>query len=320
MKWLITGGAGYIGSHIADLFIAMGEDVVIYDSLLRGKASRIEYLREKHNQPIPLIVGDIRERDLFADALQKHKPDGIIHSAALKSVSESIELSEEYFQVNFHATQQILELSALSDIHNFIFSSTAAVYGSNGHEAPVKENDEKNPMSPYGSSKLAAENAVESFLGRGGNFGTSLRFFNVVGSAAPELEDNSKENLVPLVLSRIMNGESPLIFGTNYPTRDGTCIRDYVDVRDVAWAHYLASKADGSLPSSMNVGTGHGTSVQEVISYIYELGGYVERPVIRSEPRPGDPSSLFADVSLIESSIGFQAKYSIRESLKSLFL
>jgi len=316
--WLITGGTGYVGSHIADLFLANNKKVAIYDSLHQGLESRVEYLREKHKIEIPLIVADIRETVKFEEALNTYKPYGVIHAAALKAVGESIEKPDEYFEVNFHATSKMLELLKKHNIHNFIFSSTAAVYGSPEHSNPCKEDDPKNPISPYGSSKLAAEGEVNKFLAIPGNHGTSLRFFNVIGTAAPELMDNSVENLVPIVINKLKAGQSPVIFGTDYPTPDGTCIRDYVDVRDVARAHLAAVESE-TLPAVMNVGTGRGASVREVIKLVCEAAALNNVIPIETDRRSGDPASLCADVTLINKEIGFVAQHSIEESIKSLF-
>jgi len=318
-KWLITGGAGYIGAHIADEFLADGKDVILYDSLYCGLESRIEYLRKKHRREITLIVADIRDIDMFEEVISTYKPDGIIHTAALKAVGESMEKPDEYFEVNFHATTKILEVIAKHQIKNFTFSSTAAVYGAPNHATPLKEDAAKNPISPYGASKLAAEGEVEKFLAVPGNHGTSLRFFNVVGTAAAELIDNSVENLVPIVLQKIKMGEPPVIYGTDYPTPDGTCIRDYVDVRDVARAHLAVSNIKGDLPVAMNVGTGRGISVREIIKQIYAASGRVN--VITSEVnrRAGDSSFLCADVTLIESLSGITTNYSLEDSTRSLF-
>ena len=318
--WLLTGGAGYIGSHVADEFLASGKDVVIYDSLYQGLESRIEYLRKKYNKEIPLIVADIRDLDTFNKTLEQYKPYGIVHTAALKAVGESMEKPDEYFEVNFHATTKMLETIASHNIHHFIFSSTAAVYGAPDHSNPIKEDDEKNPISPYGASKLAAEGEVNKFLTTPGNHGTSLRFFNVVGVAAPELLDNSVENLVPIVINKLKAGQPPVIYGTNYPTTDGTCIRDYVDVRDIARAHLAAADSTATLPLAMNVGTGRGGSVREVIKLVCAAAGKSEVVADEKERRAGDPAFLCADVSLIKGSIGFSAKYSLEASAGSLFL
>ncbi len=316
--WLITGGAGYIGAHVADEFLANGKDVVIYDSLYRGLESRIEYLRKKHKKEIPLIVADIRDPARFEEAIADYKPYGIIHTAALKAVGESMEKPNQYFEVNHHATTKMLEVVARHQIKNFIFSSTAAVYGSPDHSKPIKENAPKNPISPYGASKLAAEGEVDKFLGIPGNCGTSLRFFNVVGTAAPELLDNSVENLVPIVINKLKAAEQPVVYGTDYPTPDGTCIRDYVDVRDIARAHLAVAEAEADLPLAMNVGTGFGASVREVIKLVCEAAGRCGVVAIEDGRRTGDPAFLCADVSLIKSAIRFSSQYLLSASIRSL--
>ena len=316
--WLITGGAGYIGAHVADEFLANGKDVVIYDSLYRGLESRIQYLRKKHNKEIPLIVADIRDRDRFEDALMTCKPYGIIHTAALKAVGESMEKPDEYFEVNHLATTKMLELITKYQIKNFIFSSTAAVYGAPDHSNPMREDAPKNPISPYGASKLAAESDVDKFLTIPGNHGTSLRFFNVVGTAAPELMDNSVENLVPIVINKLKVGEPPVVYGTDYPTPDGTCIRDYVDVRDIAQAHLATACFEGELPLAMNIGTGRGGSVREVIKLVCAAKGLSDVVLVEVGRRPGDSAFLCADVSLIKSAIGFGSRYTLEESAATL--
>jgi UDP-glucose 4-epimerase len=316
--WLITGGAGYIGSHIADLFLNNDKEVVIYDSLYQGLESRIEYLRKKHGKEIPLIVADIRDITEFEEVLKIYKPHGVIHTAALKAVGESMEKPDEYFEVNHAATATMLELLIKHKIQNFIFSSTAAVYGSPDHSNPIKEDDPKNPISPYGASKLAAEVEVYKYLALAGNHGTSLRFFNVVGTAASELMDNSVENLVPIVINKLKAGEAPVIFGTDYPTPDGTCIRDYVDVRDVANAHLLSANAEKVLPLVMNVGTGKGASVREVIRLACQALKKADIVAIEKHRRAGDPAFLCGDASLIKKSLGYNVTYLLSESTNSI--
>ena len=303
---------------MADEFLANGKDVVIYDSLYRGLESRIQYLRKKHNKEIPLIVADIRDLDKFEEAIATYKPYGIIHTAALKAVGESMEKPDEYFEVNHHATTKILEVITKHQIKNFIFSSTAAVYGSPDHSNPIKEDAPKNPISPYGASKLAAEGEVEKFLTIPGNHGTSLRFFNVVGTAGTELLDNSIENLLPIILNKLKAGEAPIIYGVDYPTPDGTCIRDYVDVRDVARAHMAAANFEGSFPHVMNVGTGLGISVREVINLVCDVAGRNDVLAVELGRRAGDPAHLCADVLTICNAIGFRSVISPRESVNSL--
>jgi UDP-glucose 4-epimerase len=213
----------------------------------------------------------------------------------------------------------MLELVKKHNIKNFIFSSTAAVYGAPDHSNPIKEDDEKNPISPYGASKLAAEGEVNKFLAIPGNHGTSLRFFNVVGTAAPELLDNSVENLVPIVINKLKAGQPPVIYGTDYPTPDGTCIRDYVDVRDIAAAHLAAADATTTLPLAMNVGTGSGGSVREVIKLVCEAAGRTDVVAEEQGRRAGDPAFLCADVSLIRDTLVLDTFETLRMSVNSLF-
>jgi UDP-glucose 4-epimerase len=190
-KWLITGGAGYIGTHIADLFIASSKDVVLLDSLYQGLESRVQYLRDKHQQEIPLEVIDVRDYAAIDALLAAQNFTGIVHTAALKAVGESMEKPDEYLEVNYTATVELLEAAKRHGIKRFIFSSTAAVYGSPDSMDPCREDGPTAPISPYGSSKLLAESKVEEFISIPGNHGSSLRFFNVVGSANKALLDNS---------------------------------------------------------------------------------------------------------------------------------
>ena len=317
--WLLTGGAGYIGTHIADEFISAGKSVVIVDSLYQGLESRITFLRAKHGAEIPFIKCDIRDYNEIENAIREYKIDGIVHTAALKAVGESMEKPDEYFQVNLDATKELIEIAKRNGVKKFIFSSTAAVYGSPDSMEPCKEDGPKAPISPYGDSKYQAESSVTAFINEPGNHGTSLRFFNVVGTAAPELLDNSVENLVPIVLGKLNKGQAPVIFGTDYPTTDGTCIRDYVDVRDIARAHLAAANATTKLPPAMNIGTGRGASVREIIKLVLDATNKSDTAVIENPRRAGDPAFLCADVTLAKSAMGFQSQYSLEASIRSLF-
>ena len=318
-KWLITGGAGYIGTHIADLFIADGKDVVLLDSLYQGLSSRVDYLRKKHKIDIPLEVVDIRDYTAIENILENNNFAGIVHTAALKAVGESVEKPDEYKEVNYTATTELLNLAQKHGVKKFLFSSTAAVYGSPDTMDPCKENGPLAPISPYGSTKLDAESKVTEFINTPGNSGTSLRFFNVVGTASHELLDNSVENLVPIVLGKLNKNEAPVIFGTDYPTEDGTCVRDYVDVRDIAAAHLVAANATNPIPAIINVGTGRGASVREIVKLVLEAINKSDAQVIEAPRRAGDPAFLCADVSLAATELGFKSKYSLEESIRSLF-
>jgi UDP-glucose 4-epimerase len=317
--WLLTGGAGYIGTHIADEFLSAGKQVVIYDSSYKGLTSRIDFLNNKHNTTIPLIKADIRDYLTFEKSLSEYKVTGIVHTAALKSVEESMSKRDDYIEVNYTATVELLEIAKRVGVKHFIFSSTAAVYGSPDSTEPCKESAQTDPISPYGESKLMAEAKVADFAKIEGNFATSLRFFNVVGCADLALLDNSTENLVPIVINNLATKKPIKIFGSGYPTPDGTCVRDYVDVRDVAIAHLLAADAKKVLPTEINVGTGHGASVKEVIDLVLEASNRKDAEVITTDGRPGDPAFLCADVNLAKSALNYQSKYSLKESVISLF-
>jgi UDP-glucose 4-epimerase len=188
--WLITGGAGYIGTHVADLFIADGKNVVLLDSQYQGLESRVIHLRKKHNQEIPLHVVDIRDYTAVENILKSQTFTGIIHTAALKAVGESVEKPDEYKEVNFTATVELLKLAQKYGVKQFLFSSTAAVYGSPDTMEPCKENGPLSPISPYGSTKLDAESKVTEFINTPGNSGSSFRFFNVVGDRKPMEKTN----------------------------------------------------------------------------------------------------------------------------------
>lgn len=318
--WLITGGAGYIGAHIAEKFLENGIDVVIYDSLYSGLKSRVDFLSKKHGAKVRFVEADIRDIEKFRECLLEFNPIGVIHTAALKSVEESIDKPSEYLQINFEATREILNLIRERDIKKFIFSSTAAVYGSPLTNKAIKEDDPKNPISPYGMSKLMAENEVERYSDGSDMVGISLRFFNVVGAVSPQLRDNSVDNLVPIVIERLEKGLAPVIFGSDYPTSDGTCIRDYVDVRDIANAHFMVAHNKDVIPKALNIGTGKGVSVKEVIDLISKLVPDKATEPIFSKRRPGDPGVLYADVSLATKSLEFLTQYELIESLQTVVL
>jgi len=316
-KWLITRGADYIRPHIADLCLDNHKEVVIYDSLYQCLEFWIEYLRKKHDTDISLIVADVRDSTKIEEVIVIYKLYGVIHTAAHKADGESMEKPDKYFEANFGATSKVLESLTKYEIHNCTFSSTAAVYGSPDHSNPMKEDHPKNPISPYGASKLAAEDKEDEYLALLDNRGTSLRFFNVVGTAAPELMDNSVENLVPIAMNKVTPGEAPINYGTEYPTPDGTCIRGYVDVRDVADAHLSLADAGKELPVVMNVGTGEGASVREVIKLVCDAVRKLDVIAIEEERRAGDPALLCGDVSLIKNNLGFILRYLMSESSKT---
>jgi UDP-glucose 4-epimerase len=318
--WLITGGAGYIGSHVADLFLAEDKQVIIYDSLSKGRISRVHYLEQKHQKSIPLIVADIRDSQKFKQVLQQFNITGIIHTAGLKAVDESFLNKKEYFDVNLKGTVNILELAKGYEVRKFIFSSTAAVYGDIDISYASQENHKTKPISPYAESKLLAEAQVTDFLKVEGNIGASLRFFNVVGMSNTQLRDISVDNLIPIIINQLKEGASPTIFGRDYPTEDGTCVRDFVDVRDIARAHHIISNVSEKIPPIFNLGTGVGASVLEVINLILEISMQPNIGPTYLPRRKGDPPSVTADVKLADSILGFRTQYTLRESIESIVL
>ena len=318
--WLITGGAGYIGSHISDLFLAREIPIVIYDSLLTGTASRVDYLNMKHNLRIPFIRADIRDLDCLRSTIIANKVTGIIHTAALKSVSESLKMPDLYSEINYKGTAGLIGVMQELKIRKLIFSSTAAVYGDPNSLLPCKESDLPSPISPYGKSKLSAEELVTNFNTDVENLGVSLRFFNVIGRASSSLTDNSIENLVPIVLSKLINNESPEIYGTDYPTKDGTCVRDYVDVRDIARAHLEISMKSTWVPPVLNIGTGIGISVDSIVNLIIARSNRVGIKTIKRGRRQGDPAFLCAEIGLASRELGFTTVYDLASSIDSLHL
>lgn len=317
-NWLITGGAGYIGSHISDLFLTEHKQIIIYDSLSKGLKSRIRYLREKHHRNIPLIVADIRDDKTFNHVIRQYEITGIIHTAGLKAVSESFLMENEYLDVNLNGTTQILEIAKDHGIRKFIFSSTAAVYGDGINLFSSKEDDKTKPISPYAESKLLAEAKVTDFLNIKGNIGASLRFFNVIGSSNYQLRDSSIDNLIPIVLGRLKDGVNPIVYGNDYLTSDGTCVRDFVDVRDVARAHCIVANIVKKLPPILNIGTGEGTSVLEVIQLILEISMVSGVDISFAPRRKGDPPSVIANVELAKSLLGYRAEYQLKQSIESI--
>jgi UDP-glucose 4-epimerase len=317
MTWIVTGGAGYIGSHIVDAFVSSGESIVVYDSMLNGHETRIRYLEKKHRVVIPIVRADIRDSKKFENSCNQFGISGIVHTAALKSVRESFEIPEEYMDVNVRGTENILNVSKNYGIIKFIFSSTAAVYGNPKHSLPVSEGEACSPVSPYGETKYLAEKLVENCYKELILQGAILRYFNVIGTSAPELADVMGENLIPLFLSKIKNSLPLEVFGSDYPTQDGTCVRDYVDVRDVARAHLLAATTLNVLPARMNIGTGVGESVLDVINNLSAVMG-MNLEIVMKGRRQGDPAFLCADPTMAAKELGFLAQYSLRESIESV--
>jgi len=310
MTWLVTGGAGYIGSHVVNSLIQAEIPVAVLDDFSSGLHSRCP-------EGIKVFDSDIcnmTEIQLIFDSIDI---TGVIHCAAKKSVEESIKYPEIYEKVNVIGTANLLDASYKSGIRNFVYSSSAAVYG-NQEQKMVSEEVVCKPVSPYGKTKLAAENLVTKAGVEGLNV-CSLRYFNVAGAVNKKLADTSINNLFPIVLNQLLNGEQPHIFGTDYETPDGTCIRDYVHIVDLAEVHKeIALKLPHSkAPSVINVGTGLGISVKEVIDTITKALNSNIEPIVDNR-RPGDIGQLVADVQLLKRTLGRVPTKGLNEIIASL--
>ena len=310
MSWLITGGAGYIGAHVVRQMITAGEEVVILDDLSSGNISTVP-------KGVEIVIGSITKKDIVELTLKKYKISGIINLAGLKSVTESEEIPEKYEDVNVHGVEILLEVARRFGIEFFIQSSSAAVYG-NSQQGFVSEEDELSPISKYGKTKASAESALIAAINRDILRGVSLRYFNVLGASEKALKDKSKANILPMVLEKLLVNEPPKIFGDDYPTKDGTCIRDYVHVQDIARAHVLAVRqlTLKKIPSAINIGTGIGYSVREVMNEILKQTSSKLEPVVVSR-RTGDPAVLVAKVDLAAKELGFRAEKLLSEMISS---
>ncbi|MBY8843967.1 MULTISPECIES: UDP-glucose 4-epimerase GalE [unclassified Streptomyces] len=311
MTWLITGGAGYIGAHVVRAMTEAGEATVVYDDLSTGVAERVP-------AEVPLVRGSILDADLLARTLDGHGITGVVHLAAKKQVGESVERPLHYYRENVEGLRVLLEAVTKAEIPSFLFSSSAAVYGMPDVDV-VTEETPCHPLSPYGETKLAGEWLVRATARATGLATASLRYFNVAGAAAPELADTGVSNLVPMVFERFTEGAAPRIFGDDYPTPDGTCVRDYIHVADLAEAHVTVARALGSSPGTdltLNIGRGEGVSVREMIDRINAVTGY-NRPPTVTPRRPGDPARVVASAARIATELGWQAKYDVQDMITS---
>jgi UDP-glucose 4-epimerase len=308
---LVTGGAGYIGGHVVAALRERGDEVVVVDDLSAGRAERIPGVRIEQ---IDLAGPDAAAA--LTDVLRDARIDGVIHLAARKRVDESVERPLWYHEQNGGGTLAVLEAATAAGVGRVVFSSTAAVYASS--DEPVTEDSPTVPANPYGETKLTGEWMLRAQAATGALRGVSLRYFNVAGAASPELADAKGGNVVPMVLDRIEAGEAPRVFGDDYPTRDGTCVRDYIHVSDVATAHLAALDAlrDGPAYRVYNIGTGTGTSVRELVDALLEVAGSSLEPIV--EPRrAGDPAVVVADASRIRTELGWQPRHDLADIVAS---
>ncbi|MFD9245008.1 UDP-glucose 4-epimerase GalE [Streptomyces sp. NPDC059556] len=315
MTYLITGGAGYIGSHVVRAMTQAGERVVVLDDLSTGYESRVP-------EGVPLVVGSTLDREVLDRTIAEHGVTGVVHLAAKKQVGESVELPLHYYRENIIGLTVLLEAVAAAGVRNFLFSSSAAVYGMPDVDL-VTEETPCLPLSPYGETKLAGEWLVRAAGAAHGISTACLRYFNVAGAAAPELADTGVFNLVPMVFERLDAGESPRIFGDDYATPDGTCIRDYIHVEDLADAHLVAARklaewAEAGEPRDLtvNIGRGEGVSVTEMVELINEITGHTTEPLVTPR-RPGDPARVVAAADRIHAELGWKARHDVRDMITS---
>ena len=309
MKVLVTGGAGYIGATTVRSLLADGHDIAVYDNLSKGH-------REAIPSGVPLIVGDISDRRQLDAAIQHHRPEAVLHFAAFIEAGESMQAPEKYFRNNSAATLTLLEAMVANRVSKLIFSSTAALYGE-PQRIPIEETDPLEPTNAYGESKLLVERML-AWFGRVHRLRyASLRYFNAAGSDGHSGERHQPEtHLIPLVLG-VAAGERPAIsiFGADYPTPDGTCIRDYIHVSDLAQAHVLALYALAEHDRLIyNLGNGRGFSVREVIDSARRVTR-VEIPAVETARRPGDPAVLVASSEKIRRELGWVPQHSDLDSI-----
>jgi UDP-glucose 4-epimerase len=311
MKLLVTGGAGYIGSHVVRAAESAGHSCVVVDNLSTGLMARIS------SPIVELELASADAPELLVKLMKQHQFDSVIHLAARKQVGESVQKPEEYFLENLGGLANLLLAMREVGLKSLVFSSSAATYGMPDVDK-VSEDYPGVPINPYGQTKLIGELMVKN-AAVWGLRGVNLRYFNVAGAGAADLADTAALNLIPIAINAVKAGKAPAVFGTDYPTPDGSCVRDYVHVEDLALAHlaavgYLAEEAQEF--STFNVGTGIGASVIEVLDALKIASG-IDFEVDFSERRPGDPPRLVADVTRIEKALGFRTKHDLASIVQS---
>ncbi|PMB98073.1 UDP-glucose 4-epimerase GalE [Brevibacterium luteolum] len=314
MAVLVTGGAGYIGSHVVRMLEHRGDSVVVVDDFSTGIECRVE------SSPVEcfdISGSDASER--LSALMREHDVDAVVHFAAKKMVGESVEQPLWYYRQNVGGMSNLLEAMEANGVKTMVFSSSAATYGMPNVER-LTENLECKPINPYGQTKLIGEWMIDNAAKSTGLKAVKLRYFNVAGAGWDDLGDTALMNLVPIVLDKLERGESPVIFGRDYDTPDGTCIRDYVHVADLAEAHICAldylNAGERTEETVFNVGTGAGASVAEVIDTLGRVLGHEIIPET-GERRPGDPPQLVADPARIGTEFGWKAQFDLTDIASS---
>lgn len=313
MSILVTGGAGYIGAHVVRLLQQRGEEVVVVDDLSTGDRSRIG-----DAQLVELDIATDAATRVLTETMIDRDVDAVIHFAAKKQVGESVKRPSMYYRENIGGMANLTRAMYDAGVRNAVYSSSAAVYGVPDVEI-VSEEAPRNPINPYGETKVIGEMLLADCATAWDLNYLALRYFNAAGAGWQDLADPASLNLIPMVMDALARGGEPIIFGDDYPTPDGTCIRDYVHVTDLAQAHLDSMDAlrEGSVTNrALNVGTGKGTSVQEILDGMRKVSGWNFGEQI-GERRPGDPAALVADSSAIEELLGWKAKLGVEDILSS---
>ncbi|MGH7246144.1 MAG: UDP-glucose 4-epimerase GalE [Candidatus Levyibacteriota bacterium] len=309
MKILVTGGAGYIGSITVKQLLAKGYEVVVFDNLKQGHKDAVG---------CELVVGDLLNKEELSKSLDGYQFDAVIHFAALALAGESMQEPYEYFHNNIIGGMNLLEYMKNKKIPSIIFSSTCAIYGT-PKDLPVKETEEKKPESVYGESKLAFEKTLFWYEKIYGIHYINLRYFNASGASLDGTlgeRHDPETHIIPIAIKKARTNQPFPLFGTDYPTPDGTCIRDYIHVEDLATAHIQALEkiTKDNTSDSYNLGTGKGYSNREVLTMVKKISG-IDFPIEEKEKRPGDPPIIYADNTKAKNELGFEARYSDLETI-----
>ena len=311
MTWLVTGGAGYIGSHVVRAFSHVGLGVVVLDDLSSGHSEFVP-------AGVPLVVGSVVDTTLVEQTLTAYQITGVVHLAGFKYAGVSVTRPVHTYEQNVTGTVHLLAAMAAQGVRRIVFSSSAAVYGTPDVDL-VSEDTPTHPESPYGQSKLIGEWLLAAQGIATGLRHTSLRYFNVVGSGDPDLYDTSPHNLFPLVLDALTEGRTPRINGVDYPTEDGTCVRDYVHVADLATSHVAAAQALAAgrdLKLVYNLGSGDGVSVRQIMTAMARVTGIDFTPELAPR-RPGDPARIVASGALAARDLDWRMRQTLTEMVTS---
>jgi len=311
MSWLVTGGAGYIGSHVVRAFQDRGLDVVVIDDLSSGHRPFVQ-------DEVPFVQGSIVETDLLVETMKEHAVEGVVHLAGFKYAGVSVDRPLHTYTQNVTGTVNLLEAMERSGVSTMVFSSSAATFGTPDVDL-VTEETATLPESPYGESKLIGEWVIRDQARATELRHTSLRYFNVVGSGSDDLYDTSPHNLFPIVFEMLLQGRTPRINGDDYDTPDGTCVRDYVHVADLAESHVVAAQrlaAGDDLLPVYNLGSGTGSSVAEIMTAIRTATGIDFTPEIGPR-RPGDPDRIVATGEAAARDIGWEMRHTLDQMVSS---